>query len=332
MTWIMAVPPVLVLGFVWFVLPTLRTFGIARPSSRCRATSRASYYAQSIGVEHAGHLRHRATVGTAGSAAGVRAGPKGRTPEPERRRKESASAVRAAMGLGGVAASSKVRLLRGVPGFAGVFLRHRGPPRGAWRPPPAVRRTTPARRGRARAAPARAPTAGRRRSTGSSPPRSVGTATPTPSGPAPGRPHQPAAEDLQASRSRSRRLVQGRGVQPGSGPPDVLVVDEVLEAVHHLLHAGPPERHPAPAAELLDQPAEVASGQLVHRVPGQSLQGSHGDAGGGDRTTFAHQQVADQHPGVPRVAQGGGVRAGPEGGVAQGQAFTSGEGGHVDRA
>jgi hypothetical protein len=53
MTWIIGGVTVLVLGFVWFVLPTLRTFGhpAFEPVSRSVASV---YYAQSTGVEHAG--------------------------------------------------------------------------------------------------------------------------------------------------------------------------------------------------------------------------------------------------------------------------------------
>ena len=53
MTLIMGGVTLLVLGFVWFVLPTLRTFGhpAFEPVSRSDASV---YYAQSAGVEHAG--------------------------------------------------------------------------------------------------------------------------------------------------------------------------------------------------------------------------------------------------------------------------------------
>ena len=53
MTLIMGGVTLLVLGFVWFVLPTLRTFGhpAFEPVSR---NDQSVYYAQSTGVEHAG--------------------------------------------------------------------------------------------------------------------------------------------------------------------------------------------------------------------------------------------------------------------------------------
>jgi hypothetical protein len=53
MTLIMVGATLLVLGFVWFVLPTLRTFShpAFEPVPR---NDESVYYAQSVGVEHAG--------------------------------------------------------------------------------------------------------------------------------------------------------------------------------------------------------------------------------------------------------------------------------------
>lgn len=53
MTWIIGGVTLLVLGVVWFVLPTLRTFG--HPAFEPVSLNDESvYYAQSAGVEHAG--------------------------------------------------------------------------------------------------------------------------------------------------------------------------------------------------------------------------------------------------------------------------------------
>ena len=91
---------------------------------------------------------------------------------------------------------------------------------------------------------------------------------------------------------------------------------------------GTTHREPEP----LDEHAEVGRAPGAPSRAGRPASGGDRDPGGGDRVPLADQEVADQRPHVPRVAQGGRVRPDAEGGVAEGETFAAGEGGHVARA